>query len=593
MLEKVERLLADRRLPVAAVVVAVLLFLPALGAGLFADDLTHRASFSPELRLPGGVRGDWDIFRFQSADRENLRLMMDLGVWPWWTAPGIRLSFFRPLTSLSHALDYRVLGLPWLMHAESIALFAAITFSAAHLYRRLLAPTVGGLAGLLFAVDHTHAAPVGWIANRNALFAAVFGFAAVVLHDRARRDGHRLAAFVAPALYAAGLLGGEAAVATLAYLAAHALFVDEAPPRARVFALVPYALVSAAWAAVYKGLGHGCSGSGMYVDPATEPSAFAAAVALRLPALLLAQLTGPPADLWTQIPDRRLAAPLLAAVAVVVAVAVVMARVVGRDRRAAFFATGMLLSLVPVCGTMPNDRLLLFSSLGGLGLVALFLAHLRETAGDLRRRIHVPALTIAAALVLYHLVASPILLPMRVTSLAAFFRGYVARADESIPHGLGRDATLVVVNAPDLLAGTYVFSLRVTRHEPVAGRFRLLATAIGNNDIELARPDASTLVMTAREGLVDDAFSRVARGATVPFHAGDAVTIAGMTAEIEEVTSDARPRRVRFRFDRSLDDPSFRWITWVGQGFIPISPPLVGAKAGVAPIDWYAAVTAR
>jgi hypothetical protein len=124
MLDRFERPRSDRRVPFAAVIVAVVLFLPARGIGLYADDLTHQSMFETASRMPGGIRGDWDIFCFQSADRRNLRQMMDFGIWPWWTSPSIRLAFFRPLASLSHALDYRVIHLPWVMHAESLVLCA-------------------------------------------------------------------------------------------------------------------------------------------------------------------------------------------------------------------------------------------------------------------------------------------------------------------------------------------------------------------------------------------------------------------------------------------------------------------------------------
>src|SRR6185437_2277663 len=167
-------LLSHRRAPLAAALLAVVLTLPALGTGYFADDFTHRVSFLPQFRGPGSIRGDWDIFNFVGPDRAHFRFLMDAGVWPWWSAPDLRLSFFRPLTSLSHALDYRILAQhPAILHAESLALYAAIALAAAALYRRLLSPAwVAGLAAVLFAVDDAHALAVTWLANRNALFTA-------------------------------------------------------------------------------------------------------------------------------------------------------------------------------------------------------------------------------------------------------------------------------------------------------------------------------------------------------------------------------------------------------------------------------------
>jgi hypothetical protein len=63
-----------------------------------------------------------------------------------------------------------------------------------------------------------------------------------------------------------------------------------------------------------------------------------------------------------------------------------------------------------------------------------------------------------------------------------------------------------------------------------------------------------------------------------------------MTAEVLEVTADRRPSKVRFRFDRALEDPSMHWVVWEGKGFVPTTPPRVGEVAEVNGIDFVAAV---
>src|SRR5690606_24868455 len=109
---------------------------------------------------------------------------------------------------------------------------------------------------VLYALDDVHGPTVGWIANRQAVIAAVFGLLAVLLHHRARAAPHgdRRARALAVVAFAAGLAAGESGLGALAYLVAHALCLDPAPRRARVTALAPYALVAAAWAALYVAL---------------------------------------------------------------------------------------------------------------------------------------------------------------------------------------------------------------------------------------------------------------------------------------------------------------------------------------------------
>src|SRR6185369_5071046 len=103
---------------------------------------------------------------------------------PWWSAPDLKLAFCRPLSALSLWLDYRLFpNSPALMHAESLLWFAALLGVVTFLYRRLLAPAwVAGLAALLYAVDPGHAVPVAWLANRNAVFATLFGVLALLAH---------------------------------------------------------------------------------------------------------------------------------------------------------------------------------------------------------------------------------------------------------------------------------------------------------------------------------------------------------------------------------------------------------------------------
>jgi hypothetical protein len=580
------RLLGGRRFPVVVALVAMALLLPTLGAGLASDDLLQCLLFRREFRWPGGIRGDWDIFRFQGPDRGALHHLMDLGILPWWTAPHFRCAFLRPLSSLLHAIDYRFLaGAPWVMHAESIALYGAVVLVAATFYRRLIAPAwAAGLALFFFAVDDAHSTVAAWLANRNALVAALFGFGALVLHDYARRDRDRRAAMVAPALFALALLGGEVATGTLAYLFAYALFLDEAPWRQRLGALVPYALITLAWMVAYKGLGYGAVGGEWYIDPGSEPLAFARAAVLRLPMLLLAQLAGPPAMVWMLVPHERLSAALAAGGAALALLLTVLVRVLGRDRRARFFAVGAVLSLVPMCATWPQDRNLLFCGLGAFGVVALFFARLGRLAGSSLRPW---ALVTAGLFVLAHAVAGPLLLPVRAYWFAQGFHEYVDSADRALPKTTS-DSVLIMVNAPDTLVNTYVAAMRVLRGEPMPRAMRQLAHALAGNDGELERLDERTVAVTLQKGFLDDAdlLGRLVRSANIPFRQGDVVRLDGMTATVVSITADGRPQRMQFQFERPLEDPSYRWVTWEKTGCVPTKPPAVGAKVKIASIDY-------
>ncbi len=176
--------------------------------------------------------------------------------------------FWRPLSSLTHLLDFLVRPRSaFLAHAHSMLWFAALLAVLLALYRRLHVPWVAHLALLLYAVDDAHGMVLSFVANRNALVAATLAFAALLAHDRARRDAWRPGLWLAPALFGAALLGGEAALAVTAYLLAHALFVDQGPLARRLARLWPFATLAVAWLAAYKAMGYGTRGTGFYDDP--------------------------------------------------------------------------------------------------------------------------------------------------------------------------------------------------------------------------------------------------------------------------------------------------------------------------------------
>src|SRR5918994_3842919 len=93
-----QRALAHRRAPWLAVIAAMALSLPSLSKGFQVDDWVHRAMF---LREPGAWAGSANMFAFTT---EPPRSPLDLA-FPWWAAPDLKLSLFRPLSGFTHYLD--------------------------------------------------------------------------------------------------------------------------------------------------------------------------------------------------------------------------------------------------------------------------------------------------------------------------------------------------------------------------------------------------------------------------------------------------------------------------------------------------------
>ena len=130
--------------------VGVVLTLPSLWAGLYLDDYVLWATASGASALRDLFPPSLDMFAFIDGDPGRTRQMMDRGILPWWTFEAARLAFWRPLTSLTHWLDFALWpDRPALMHLHNVVWFAALLVVLALTYRRLIGRTwVAGLAAL-------------------------------------------------------------------------------------------------------------------------------------------------------------------------------------------------------------------------------------------------------------------------------------------------------------------------------------------------------------------------------------------------------------------------------------------------------------
>src|SRR5262247_377520 len=96
--------MSNRSITAVALVVAILLFLPSVGAGFFNDDWFH------VLELEGKLGGSriWDLYRYTGAPNRAGPIQGDF--LPWWTDAAVKLVLFRPIPSLSLALDHALFG---------------------------------------------------------------------------------------------------------------------------------------------------------------------------------------------------------------------------------------------------------------------------------------------------------------------------------------------------------------------------------------------------------------------------------------------------------------------------------------------------
>lgn len=601
MREAAIRALSSRRAPFAIIALALLLASPSLSTGLVADDYYHALILAGGHSLPGVPDDPWALFRWADGTVAMSTAFMEVGMVGWWSDPQLLMSFMRPVSVLTHRLDHRLYpDTPWLMHAHTLLWFAGALFGLSRLYPRvaLAGQRVSGqgrdgagqtgrvsmganLCLLLFALDDAHGLSLSWVANRNAVVALCLAVPVLLLHDRARRERSRAAAAAGPALLLCSLLAGEVALAACAYLFAYGMFLDPMGRRRGLLSIAPHAVVVVGWSIAYRALGFGARGSGLVVDPGSEPLRFAFALAERLPALLAAQLALPPADLWefygTVTP--WLPGLMLGAVCVVLLLlAVAMRDLWKTDPAARFWALGMLLAAVPVCAQFPHDRLLMFVGVGGMGLVGRLLARwLTGQLGGLAR-------VVAVGLVALHLVLGPTLLPVRVRA-PADIRKMIGAADATIDQRPGvEQRTVVLINPPaDAYAG-YIPPLREAEGRPRPAHLHWLATAA--SEVEVERLDDHTLRVRPRLGFLARASERMQRGDRAPMRVGHRVVLTEMTITVTESTPAGRPLEVLARFTRPFSDPQLYFQAWSHGRFVPFEVPPRGKPVTLPAVDF-------
>ena len=582
--------LTDSRAYRGVLVCAVILLLPSVFTGLSADDYCLRAITLQDHAVPKLPDSPLDAFAFVRNDAEGLRQRVEMGLQPWWSHPQLRIAFMRPLSALTHWFDFHYFpDAPWLMHVHNIVWYGIVGLIVLLLYRRFFAAywvapisktgciQAAGIAALLYVMDDARGLGVGWISNRNASIAAIGALAALLLHDRWRQHGWRPGAFLAPLCLALGLLGGESALAVFGYLVAYALFLDRGRLLQRIFSLIPCAAITVLWRGMYVGMGYGAIGTGFYCDPGQNPALFLTELVQRLPVLLLGQLGMPNSALWTLVSSPSALVIFFFALLFLSAVGWMLWPMLRCDPLSRFFTLGMLLAAVPSCAAYPNDRLLFFTGIGGMGLVTQYLMRamksLKERKSPFPERPLWAAKTLFVLWVAVHVILGPLMLP--ATSLTSFFfERPIHWGAVSFPNHV--KGQVIIVNLPIDMMQTYILLTRASQNKTVPANTRLLSAGLAA--VEIEGIDPHTVLVRPEKGLLSSPWGRAFRDTTLLFKPGYSRRLEGMAVLVTKTTPDGRPAEIRYTFDKLLHDPGLQWITWSGHGFVPFKPPAIGER---------------
>jgi hypothetical protein len=217
--------------------------------------------------------------------------------------------------------------------------------------------------------------------------------------------------------------------------------------------------------------------------------------------------------------------------------------------------TGSLLALPAAAGTGPSARLLIAPAIGVCALLGALLVRAWQS---LAVRWRWTALWLCAAIVLVH----GLLAARNAYTDAAELRAHAqsvqrwARRAE-IPRAAG-DFDVVLVSASDFVTAANLPWLRLYEGLPLPHSYRRLSGAMQAHDVR--RVDAHTIDLDVLSSDVSDAFAgSIYRGRQQPLLLGERVRLPGMDVQVLAVL-DGNPWRLRFRFDRALDDPHLIWL---------------------------------
>jgi hypothetical protein len=589
-LSAVRKRFADKRATRVIVVLALLLTSTGLTLGRTGDDYLHQLMLQDQSGIEGVWHTDINLFSFASGDATQRQQLMNEGMCPWWAAENLKFSLFRPLSALTHNLDYKLWPThPVLMHLHSMLWFALLLMGVGAVHRRFSSsPWVAGFALFLYAVDDARATPVGWISNRNALIATLPPLLALLAHDRWRKEGDRKAVWPAAALLALGLGAGEGAVQVLGYFAAYAVFLDTGTRRQRLLSLAPYAAVIVLWRIVYFAGGYGMRGSALYLDPISNPLGFLHEAMVRLPVLWLAQFALPWAEFWDLFPVvapwLQTAQLVLAGVVMVITV-LLLRPLYQRDPLIRFWALGTFLSTLPACAAPPNDRLLTASGVGGAMLIARFIAANLERDYPYARR---TANAATAGLIAVHALFSPFALPLRTLAIDGL-EVLMRRADKTIPSDPGvTQREVVLINPPVDPMPIYFAGFRQAQGIPRPHYLRWLA--LGVSEIVVSRLDDKTLNIHPTEGYLSNSSQWMLRDRSRPSRVGDTVELADSTFVVKSITNDQRPLDVQVRFAEPLESPHYQWLQWGRHEYVSFHVPAVGESVTIPAVDMRSAL---
>lgn len=598
-----------------------LLSLPTSLGSLSRDDFYHRNFLLGLPLLPSndevvapsiGHATDKLFSFFNEAKNSNLSVAKSTGWIPWWTSQDLKVDFWRPLTALTHWLDYQLWPeLPEVMHLQNIAWYLVLVAAIFVLFGQLnMRAGAIILATSLYALDASHAEAIGWIANRNIIISASLGVLSLIfLLEYLQSSQRHLALAVAAILSFLTLLSAEGGLSIFPFLIL-AIWLVASPltVKHKVCVSLIFLSIFFIWQLAYKAGDHGATGSGAYLDPAHTPLAFIRNGLIQWPILFMDQMTGIE-TLAILLADETLKLQATIAYFFLAAFLLLISPLLKKSSLAVFLLLSALGALIPAGTTiLTGGRLMFISGIAICGLIALFAIDLFRNAD------WVPANRA------YRGIAKSAVVLLALTQLAgnAFIWGNTALSKLERPSEIqltkytdfthiqyNEDSILVLVNPPLAFDFMYVPAKLSLLGKPSPQSVAMLLP--GTRTLAISRSDTHSLTISCpQEGCPISPSASVGtrqQPASMAnamqrldtfFYDGARPLESNLATRTMEIAIDKRtankqlPTEVTFKFSEPLDAAKYVWVIWNNQEgrltqWNPPAPGNVITVAGLTP----------
>jgi hypothetical protein len=232
------------------------------------------------------------------------------------------------------------------------------------------------------------------------------------------------------------------------------------------------------------------------------------------------------------------------------------------NRTAAFFGTGMAISIIPFTLGFISDRLLLWAGLGAAGLLGELFTVQSARSGKPQRISAKTLLVFNTALSLMLFIPTPLL------ALFSWEKGAVA-LEKNVPK-----ENTVFLNLSKGFALLYGPAIRCEKGGEWPAHFYNLYG--GMDTVTIKRTGERTILAATTKGWFATQYERSRRPKQLYFEKGDSINLQLMTATIQEVTTDKRPLKVSFTFKKDLSE--FVWMQWTKVGPQRCKLPEIGGE---------------